>query len=122
MFSQYVITSSIDKGTKTMNQKISYKHKSITFKDSYSILSMKLANFPRSFKLQSGQKEMFPYKYYTFERLVTNVGKISEAGREEIPFNWNQQQFEHNIEQLKLYVDQTGHPSTAPTDYFNMSE
>ena len=60
-----------------MNQKIKFDKKTIIFKDSYSILSMKLANFPKAFKLQSGAKEMFPYKYYTFDRLKTNIGKIS---------------------------------------------
>ena len=122
MFSKYVITSSIDKGSKTMNQKIKFDKKTIIFKDSYSILSMKLANFPKAFKLQSGAKEMFPYKYYTFDRLLTNVGKISEAGKQEIKRNWNQEQFEKNIESLKLYVDEYGNHSDIKTDYFNMKE
>jgi hypothetical protein len=65
---------------------------------------------------------MFPYKYYTFDRLKTKVGKISEAGKQEIKRNWNQEQFEKNIESLKLYVDEYGNHSDIKTDYFNMKE
>ena len=53
-----------------MSQTIVYESKKITFKDSYSIISMKLSKFPQTFKLKSGEKEMFPYKYYTLERLT----------------------------------------------------
>ena len=120
MFSQYCITSSIDKGTKTMTQKIKYDKKNIIFKDSYSILTMKLSKFPSAFKLDSCQKEMFPYNYYTFDRLLHNIGKISQAGKNEIKFNLEQKQFEKNIEKLKLYVDENGNYSDVKTDYFNM--
>ena len=54
---------------------------------------------------------MFPYNYYTFDRLLHNVGKISQTGKNEIKFNWNQKQFEKNIEKLKLYVDENGNHS-----------
>ncbi|MBR4316128.1 MAG: hypothetical protein IKP65_04065, partial [Alphaproteobacteria bacterium] len=100
MFSDYPITQSIDKGTKTMNMKISYKGKFITFKDSYSILSMKLAKFPKTFGLKCGEKEMFPYNYYTFERLKNRYGLISEAGKNEK--KWDQKQFEMNIDKLGI--------------------
>ena len=122
MFSQFPISSSIDKGTKTMTQKFNYKDKHITFKDSLSIIPMKLSKFPNAFNLNSGEKEMFPYRYYTFERLKNNVGKISEAGKEEIEDKWKQEQFEENIEKLKLYIDEEGKPSPTKTDYFNMIE
>lgn len=118
--------------------------KSIKLKDSYSILTMKLSNFVKAFNLKCGQKEMFPYKYYTQERLygntdkidqmifsgesklpdvvIPNIGKISEAGIEEIQWNnkdlarilatrcieksleelkWDQKQFEENIKLIK---------------------
>jgi hypothetical protein len=83
-----------------MTQQFNYKGKHITFKDSYSIISMKLSRFPNAFNLESGQKEMFPYKYYTFDRLKNNIGVISEAGKDEIKDNWNQEQFEENIKKL----------------------
>ena len=88
-----------------MIQKIKYNKKNIIFKDSYSILTMKLSKFQSAFKLDSGQKEMFPYNYYIFNRLH-NVGKISQTGKNEIEFNLDQKQFEKNIEKLKLYVDE----------------
>ena len=122
MFSKFVITSSIDKGTKTMTQQFNHKGKHITFKDSYSIISMPLSKFPEAFNLESGEKEMFPYRYYTFERLNKNVGKISEAGNQELKFKWNQKEFENNIEKLKLYVDEKGNKTNDKTDYFNMIE
>ena len=76
-----------------MTATMSYKKKLITFKDSLSLIPMKLESFPSVFKLSSGQKEMFPYKYYTFERLTNNkgIGVIEEAGNEEL--KWNQEQF-----------------------------
>ena len=49
---------------------------------------MKLSAFPRAFKLECGGKEMFPYRYYTFDRLETNKGLISEAGNEEIQWDF----------------------------------
>ena len=115
MFSKFDIQSSIDKGTRTMSQKFKYNGKNIIFKDSLSILSMPLAKFPSIFHLKSGEKEMFPYKYYTIERLNKNVGIISEAGNDELKNKWNQEQFEHNIEKLGLYLDESH-------ETFNMKE
>ena len=37
------------------------------FKDLLSIISMKFTNFPNSFKLEYGAKEIFRYYYYTLE-------------------------------------------------------
>ena len=109
MFSQYTITNSIDKGTRTMSQTLEYCGKQIIFKDSLSLINMPLSRFPAAFHLESGEKEMFPYKYYTIKRLhETNAGKISEAGKDEFPNKWNQQQFESNIEKLGLYCDESG--------------
>ena len=89
-----------------MSQKIKYRGKNIIFKDSLSITGMKLSRFPAAYGLKSGEKEMFPYKYYTIERLHSNVGIISEAGQDELQVQWNQEQFEHNIEKLGLYLDE----------------
>ena len=69
---------------------------------------MKLEKFPEVFKLHTGQKEMFPYKYYTFERIINNnwIGIISKAGKEEL--KWNQEQFINNINSIKGYrISQT---------------
>ena len=63
MFSNYTITNSIDKGTRTMSQTFNYSGKQIIFKDSLSLINMKLSKFPSAFNLKTGEKEMFPYKY-----------------------------------------------------------
>lgn len=103
-FNQFDITNQRSKGTKVMNAQIKYKGKTIYFKDSLSIVSMKLADFPTSFNLDCGIKEMFPYNYYTFENFEkTNCkGVISEAGKHELKHNWNQQQFEENLKKLNI--------------------
>ena len=84
-----------------MMAKIFYKKKRIIFKDSLSLIPMKLEKFPQVFKLNTGQKEMFPYKYNTFDRLISNkgIGIINEAGKEEL--KWNQEQFIKNINSIK---------------------
>ena len=56
------------------------------------------------------QKEVFPYKYYTLERLKTNKGLISEAGMYD---NWTKNDYEafnENIDKIgcrvnKIYFD-----------------
>ena len=103
-FNEYIIGQEISKGTRIMNATIFYKDKIIYFKDSLSIVSMKLADFPKSFGLDCGQKEMFPYKYYTFENLnnLNNMGIISEAGKHELKHNWNQKIFEENLDKLGI--------------------
>ena len=113
-FNEYIINQEINKGTKVMNATIFYKDKKIYFKDSLSIVSMKLADFPKSFGLDCGQKEMFPYKYYTFENLnkLGCNGIISEAGKHELKHNWNQKIFEENLNKLGI----------TQGDKFNMVE
>lgn len=113
-FNEYIIGQEINKGTKVMNATIFYKDKIIYFKDSLSVVSMKLADFPKSFGLDCGQKEMFPYKYYTFENLekLNNMGIISEAGKQELKHNWNQKIFEENLRKLNI----------SQGDKFNMAK
>jgi hypothetical protein len=88
---------------------------------------MELANFPKTFNLKSGEKEMFPYRYYTIERLTkehqglaAGVGKIDYPQHLELKHTWNQKQFEDNIAKLGLYVDINGNHSDVKTDYFDM--
>jgi hypothetical protein len=58
-----------------------YRGKNIVFKDSYSIITSKLKDFPRMFKLESGEKEVFPYQYYSSELLEDGytIGIIKDA-------------------------------------------
>ena len=78
------LLSSIQKiikhGSKIYQVKASFYKKHLQFKDSLSIFMCKLAVLPSSFKLEGVKKELFPYRYYTLERLRTNKGIISEAG------------------------------------------
>ena len=106
-FNEYIINNECSKGTKVMNAVIIYKGKKIYFKDTLSIVSMKLADFPKSFGLDCGQKEMFPYKYYTFENFekLNNLGIISEAGKQELKHSWNQKIFEENLNKLGIAKD-----------------
>ena len=72
---------------KDMNHNILYDNKQITFKDSYCLINTKLCNFPGMFKLDCGEKEAFPYNYYSstnaFKATSTEVkyGNINDALR-----------------------------------------
>ncbi len=100
---QYGINKSIIKGTKSMMTDIKYEGKNIHFKDSLPILSCKLSQLPKMFDIPDIQKEIFPYKYYTLERLKDNYGRISEAGEnEDEPWTEKDYQlFRNNIENVK---------------------
>lgn len=57
------ITDIIQTGTRIKMVKGFYDKKYLTFKDSYSMLSMKLKDFPKTFNLKS-EKEVMPYSLY----------------------------------------------------------
>lgn len=79
-----VIKKSVVKGGKVFSFQVVYKGKSICFKDTLPILSCKLSLLPKMFDLGIDvKKELFPYKYYTKERLMSNIGVIMDAGKEE---------------------------------------
>ena len=103
LMSNLNILNAIDKSGKVMTQDISYEGKKITMKDSYSILSMPLRNFTKTFGLSIGEKEMFPYRYYTLARLDINRGSIQHAGDNEQ--NWNQQLFEDCVVRSGAKID-----------------
>ena len=100
---QYGIDKSIIKGTRTMMTDIKYEGKLIHFKDSLPILSCKISDLPKMFDIKDIQKEIFPYKYYTFERLQRNYGVINEAGEEEDK-KWTEEDYElfrNNIDKIQ---------------------
>jgi len=68
-----VYDNSIIRNGRVMQMMGVYKGKRLLFKDSYSIISKGLAEFPRMFKLNSGVKEAYPYDYYSSDRV--NEGK-----------------------------------------------
>ena len=146
LMNKYTSFNEIDKTGKIITKTISYHGnnnvtKIIKLKDSYSILTMKLSAFPRAFKLACGGKEMFPYRYYTFDRLIENKGVISEAGKDEIQWDtnalktilstkqidkdvnelkWDQAQFEENIDAIpNCRINDQGKPDPKGL-YFDM--
>jgi hypothetical protein len=78
------------------------RHKIIHFADSYGLIPDKLANFPAMFNLHGVQKELFPYKYYSIERLEHTWGVIDEAllGEDQIKDN-DLQLFNQNIDLIE---------------------
>ena len=97
-----------------------YKCKKITFRDSAQLITAKLAAFPEMFGLETGQKELFPYNYYTLDRLEKNIGVISEAGKYEyIPCGQNEyKQFETNIYAFHCRIDKDHFNMYAYVDYY----
>ena len=101
------VASNIMKGSKIISQKHVWKGKKIAFKDSYSLFPQALRTFPESFKKEfqglNIQKEIFPYRYYTFNRLSNSQkGNIPECGNDEQP-QWNEaqrKQFKENIDKI----------------------
>jgi hypothetical protein len=51
-----------------------FKGKKFVFKDSYLIIPSRLKEFPMMFQLESGDKEVFPYQYYSSELLKMGIG------------------------------------------------
>ena len=83
----------IRKGTKVYQARAWYHKKYLTFKDSYPIFMCKLSRLPASFGLEGIKKELFPYNYYSLERLESNIGIINEAGKYELK-QWNRDECE----------------------------
>ena len=73
---KYGVKNNIIKGSRIIQQANKYKGKNIILKDSYSMFTQKLANFPKcfpeEFKGLNIQKELFPYRYYTYERIFSS--------------------------------------------------
>ena len=87
----------IGKGHKDYLITLNYNNKTITLKDSLALIPKKLADFPKMFNLAAGDKECFPYTYYTLQRLESNVGIISEAKQH---IHQNAENFIDNINKI----------------------
>ena len=81
-----------------MMHDVIFESKNITFKDSLCMINSKLANFPEMFKLDSGEKEAFPYDYYSSANAFAERGNIKEALQHVKPKD--RDQFIKNIETL----------------------
>ena len=119
---KYGVRSNIIKGSRIIQQTNYYKGKTITLKDSYSMFTQKLANFPKcfpeEFKNLNIQKELFPYRYYTYERvlmynnnekhnIIKPIGIIADCGNDELPIWTHEQkeQFNKNIDIAQARID-----------------
>jgi hypothetical protein len=58
------VSHPIIKNGRTMRLNGVFQGKKLMFKDFYSIIPTRLKEFPRIFKLESGEKEVFPYTYH----------------------------------------------------------
>lgn len=71
----------IQKGTRMYSLKVKYNHKTIMIRDTLALLEAKLKVLPSMFNLDSGDKEIFPYNYYSSDKFVNNdhpIGHFSE--------------------------------------------
>lgn len=104
---KYGIINSMQRGRKMLSTEICYKNMIITFKDSASLLPMKLSSFGSVFGLKV-HKELFPYKYYTPKRYYENggLGDIEDCLR---IMGWekgqNYYQFMSNIREVENFVE-----------------
>ena len=84
MFKSFAkIEKVIRKGTKIYSATVNYFKKKLIFKDSLPIFQCKLSELPERFGIKDIQKELFPYNYYTLERLEKNIGIIEGVGKNE---------------------------------------
>ena len=101
-----VLDNPIIKDGRTMSIIGVYHRKMICFKDTYSIISTKLSNFPRMFNLETGVKEVFPYTYYTSDNTDENhTGDIVFAAMC-IPEE-DREQFYENVRKIAAIDDST---------------
>ena len=109
-FMKYGKGTVIKKGSKNMMMQVEYKHKKISFRDSYSMFSKALkqfpASFPEAFNETDIKKEVFPYDYYTYERIYmsSRIGKISDAIKEGHLSKEDGEQFKKNIKMTNSEV------------------
>ena len=106
---KFETVSSIDKGTKIMKQVSSYHGKNVVFKDTYSMLTQPLstfpATFPSAFKGTEIKKELFPYDYYSKDRIYNDltlnpIGSVSEAAEVSRWSSTQIQTFQYNIDMI----------------------
>ncbi len=110
-FMKYGKGTVIKKGSKNMSMEVRYENKTISFRDSYSMFSKALkqfpAAFPDAFKGTDIKKEVFPYDYYTYERIygTFNTGNINDAIKEGHLSPTDAQQFRENIKMTNSEID-----------------
>ena len=108
------IVKTIEKGNKIYSQHHIYDNKHIELRDSYALITMPLKNFSKCFNLDV-KKEIFPYKYYTYERMkllskenCLIIGNIKDACLSD---NLDENEFREMLKQTNSIID---------NDTFNM--
>ena len=104
--------------------KATYNGKNINFKDSFSLFPKALKSFPASFPLAFAgtniQKELFPYDYYTYEKIYEQVDAGSYLnGNDKVVGNvdeaiatttWNDEEisvFKQNLTKMNCWIDRS---------------
>lgn len=90
---------SIIKGNKFIKLVIPVGKATLELRDSLSLYPMALATFPKSFPAafpDKIEKELFPYSYYNYERVLNNSFKLEEAVASGIKYeHWKEDDVEH---------------------------
>ena len=94
------VNTNIARGKTQMLWNGTYSGKSITLKDSASLLPMHLDEFPKMFNLETGDKEKMPYNYVTYSRYINGIGDIKDCGKYEDK-RWGDKDYEEFNESLK---------------------
>jgi hypothetical protein len=98
----------IKKGSKIMSMKVKFEGKEIALRDSYSLLAKPLRQFPQAFPQafpEKMEKEVFPYDYYTYDRLFGSDGVLHDfdidvdVASAYVP-ECDREQFKENIRRL----------------------
>jgi DNA polymerase elongation subunit (family B) len=123
-FMKYGFEQIIKKGSKIISMKAKCNDKTIHFKDSFSLFPKALkafpSSFPDSFKNLNVQKELFPYDYYTYERIYEQVDIKSYLGGNTIcvgnvddaikTTTWTDEEiqvFKQNITKMDCWIDRS---------------
>ena len=102
-FAKYGATgTAVIKGHQTFSMTINHGGKKMKLRDTYSIIPTALANFPKMFGFPELPKEVFPYTYYTVERVEGRWGDIEEA-KKHLRTAADRQQFDQNLKELGYY-------------------
>ena len=98
------IKGSINNGTNYFTATIQHKGHVIHFRDSLKLIPCKLERFPSMFKLECGQKEVFPYDLYNEERLYEGKRwsiEKADAFEKEQWTKSKKDQFRKNVESIQ---------------------
>ena len=113
----FIYDNPIIKNGRVLLVKAAYNSNIITFKDSYAIIPKALKLFPEMFQLDSGRKEVFPYKYYNSTNVKRIYGSINQA-LEFIPIK-DHDQFKTNLQELHCIINEDTFNMKRYCEYYN---